>query len=230
VVALANPTEFANRASGIAEPAAVPHATRPEALEHVIRTQAQLTQAGREIRSKLQGQPALPTEFPRTNIGGQLSTAARLILSGLDVPVIKVSIGSFDTHVYQRTNHNRLLRELADGLAAFRATMIARARWDDVLVLTYSEFGRRPAENGGTPTDNNSSGTDHGTAAPHFALGGRVRGGLIGRQPSLDALEAQDLRYTMDFRQVFSTVAQRWWGVDADRVVGTGHDPIRLFA
>ncbi|MDX2100971.1 MAG: DUF1501 domain-containing protein [Alphaproteobacteria bacterium] len=229
VVALANPQAFAASARTVSVPATEAHATRPAALEHVVRTQARLSAAGATLQQRLQGRPA-PEGFPRTGIGGQMATAARLILTGMDVPVIKVSLGSFDTHVFQRATHARLLRELAEALAAFRDAMITANRWDDVLVLTYSEFGRRPQENGGTPGNADSPGTDHGTAAPHFALGGRVRGGLLGRQPPLTDLDGQDLRYTQDFRSIFATLARRWWDISPDRVVRGSFDPVPLFA
>jgi uncharacterized protein (DUF1501 family) len=91
--------------------------------------------------------------------------------------------------------------------------MIAAGLWDEVTVMTYSEFGRRVAENG-------SGGTDHGTAAPHFVLGGRVRGGLHGRQPRLDDLENGDLRFAVDFRSLYGAVARDWWGLDHAPVTG----------
>ena len=80
--------------------------------------------------------------------------------------------------------------------------------WDQVLVMTYSEFGRRVGENA-------SGGTDHGTAAPHFIMGGSVRGGFYGRQPSLDDLDQGDLKFTLDYRSLYRTVAQNWWGIEA---------------
>ena len=83
--------------------------------------------------------------------------------------------------------------------------MIAAGRWDDVLVLTYSEFGRRARQNA-------SGGTDHGTAAPHFVMGGKVKGGLHGAYPSLADLQDGDLRHTVDFRDVYSTIARGCWG------------------
>ena len=79
--------------------------------------------------------------------------------------------------------------------------------WDDVLVMTYAEFGRRPRENA-------SGGTDHGTAAPHFILGGRGRGGFYGDQPSLDLLEGINMAYNIDFRALYATVARQWWGLN----------------
>jgi uncharacterized protein (DUF1501 family) len=86
--------------------------------------------------------------------------------------------------------------------------MIAAKSWDRVVVMTYSEFGRRFAENG-------SAGTDHGTAAPHFLLGGKVHGGLHGRAPDLGKLADGDLVHTTDFRSIYATIARDWWGFQA---------------
>jgi uncharacterized protein (DUF1501 family) len=220
VVSLENPADFGRRARAFAEPQA-PAATA--ALDHVLRTHREIRQAGAAIAQRMQGVPEVP-EFPRTGIGGQLRNAARLLSSGIDVPVVKVSHGSFDTHVHQRGTHDRLLRELAEALDAFRATLAARGLWDGVLVATYSEFGRRAAENSG-------QGTDHGTAAPMLLMGRGVRGGLHGRQPSLDDLDREgDLRHTADFRQVFAEIARKRWGLRPDRVFGRGWDELRVLA
>jgi uncharacterized protein (DUF1501 family) len=106
-----------------------------------------------------------------------------------------------------------LLGQLADGLVALHAGLVEAGAWDRTLVLTYSEFGRRAREN-------ESRGTDHGTAAAHFALGGAVRGGIIGQMPDLDRLDTtQNLVHTADFRQVYATIARHWWGVDPEKVV-----------
>jgi uncharacterized protein (DUF1501 family) len=102
-----------------------------------------------------------------------------------------------------------LLRELAEGLAALRVALAPTGHWRRTLVLTYSEFGRRAHENC-------SLGTDHGTAAPHSFLGGRVRGGWYGRQPALDALRDGDLAHHVDYRSLYATVARRWWAMASD--------------
>ena len=117
------------------------------------------------------------------------------------------ALGGFDTHAGQLGRHRRLLTQLAEGLSSFARAMKGVGMWDDVLVMTYAEFGRRPRENA-------SSGTDHGTAAPQLILGGRVRGGFYGEQPPLDRLEGQNLAYRLDFRALYATVARRWWGLD----------------
>ncbi len=122
----------------------------------------------------------------------------------MTIPVVKVQIGSFDTHANQLTRQERLLAQLADALAAFRQTLRHTGHWDRVLVMSYSEFGRRPAENA-------SGGTDHGTAAPHLVLGGRVNGALYGEMPNLGTLDEADLKPTVDYRRLYDTVAARWW-------------------
>jgi uncharacterized protein (DUF1501 family) len=86
-------------------------------------------------------------------------------------------------------------------------------RWEQVRVVTYSEFGRRPAENG-------SRGADHGTAAPHFVMGGKVKGGLYGRQPSLQDLEKDDLKFNVDYGSLYTTVGRRWWKLRAEFLDG----------
>ncbi len=176
-----------------------------EALAHVLAVRASVYRTGSEFQSKLGDLASPATDLPPTAIGRQLQRAARMLISGLDVPVLKVQIGSFDTHHNQSERQDRLLGQLAEALAAFRTTLSAAGLWDRVLVMTYSEFGRRVAENA-------SRGTDHGAAAPQLFLGGRVRGGLYGEQPTLTDLECGDLRYAVDFRRLYATVVERWWG------------------
>ena len=113
------------------------------------------------------------------------------------------------THSGQIYRHPRLMSKLAEGVFAFTQAMKAAELWDKVLVITYSEFGRRPRENA-------SGGTDHGTAAPHFMLGGRVRGGFYGEQPPLDQLRSENLEHRVDFREMYAAVARDWWGLNAE--------------
>ncbi len=122
--------------------------------------------------------------------------------------MFKVSIGSFDTHQNQAPTHERLLAELSDALGAFKAGLKEAGYWDKTVIMTYSEFGRRLAVNA-------SNGTDHGTAAPHFMTGGKVKGGLYSTQPSLDDLDANgDLKYTIDYRSLYQTIIRKWWGIE----------------
>jgi uncharacterized protein (DUF1501 family) len=104
-------------------------------------------------------------------------------------------------------------------MIAFRDGMQQIGRWEQVLVMTYSEFGRRPAENG-------SRGTDHGTAAPHFVMGGKIKGGLYGRQPSLQDLENDDLKFSVDYRSLYATVVRQWWGLGTKFLSGGSYPDI----
>jgi uncharacterized protein (DUF1501 family) len=129
------------------------------------------------------------------------------------VAVVKVSLSGFDTHSNQLPTQQRLLQELSEGLAAFRAGLAEVGRWDRTLVLTYAEFGRRPRAN-------LSNGTDHGTANVHFALGGRVSGGLYGQPPQLARLDGNgNLAFAVDYRSLYATALERWWGVPSADVL-----------
>ncbi len=177
------------------------------ALDHILAVQRDVRESARILKSKFKRSAGFATAFPKTALGRSMEMTAKLISSDVTIPVIKISHGSFDTHSRQANVHQRLLTELADSLSAFRGAMRETGLWDRVLVMTYSEFGRRVRENA-------SAGTDHGTAAPHIIMGGRVKGGLYGRQPSLEDLDEGDLNFQLDFRSLYRTVAEDWWGVD----------------
>src|SRR5262249_29969354 len=108
----------------------------------------------------------------------------------------------------------------AEGLIALKRALIELDRWNDTLVVTYAEFGRRPKEN-------LSLGTDHGTANVHFAFGGRVAGGLYGDAPDLGALGGDgNPRYARDFRSVYATVIERWWNLASRNALGGRFTPL----
>ena len=151
--------------------------------------------------------------YPRTRLGQDFQLVSQLIAGGMPTRIYYVSFGGFDTHANQTGTHDQLLGQLDDALAAFAADMRAQGNFDRVLLLTFSEFGRRVAENG-------SGGTDHGTAAPMFLLGGGIRPGLGGVAPSLADLDAGDLKYTVDFRSVYATLLERWLHVPSAGVLG----------
>ena len=202
-IALQNPKQFLQRSQHV-QPVTV--STTNPALEHILKVQRDISRASNDLQGRLQRIPSLNGDFPRTKIGRQLETAAQLLTAHVPVAAIKVTHGSFDTHARQANQHQRLLQELADALAIFRTTLQQTGLWEQVVVMTYSEFGRRVGENG-------SHGTDHGTAAPHFLLGGRVKGGMYGTQPSLTNLQNGDLRHTVDYRSLYATIIQNWWGL-----------------
>jgi uncharacterized protein (DUF1501 family) len=160
-------------------------------------------------------QPAV--QYPSHPFGRALQQAARMLASDLGTRVFYVALGSFDTHANQKPAQANLLSQLAGGLAAFQKDLEQMGRADGVLVLGFSEFGRRVRENG-------STGTDHGAAGPMFALGHGVRGGLFGDHPRLADLEDGDLRYTVDFRAVYATVLEDWLGVASHTILGGSYD------
>ncbi|MGQ0809847.1 MAG: DUF1501 domain-containing protein [Nitrospiraceae bacterium] len=202
-IALHEPEQFIHQADRVA---LTEVATKNRALAHILHVQQEILHAAGDLQSRLQHPPTLSASFPATRIGKELEVAAKLLAARVPIAVIKVAHGSFDTHAGQLNQHQRLLEELAQALNTFRTAMRQQGLWDRVLVMTYSEFGRRVAENG-------SNGTDHGTAAPHLLIGGRVRGGLYGGTPSLSDLQDGDLRHTMDYRSLYATVIHRWWGL-----------------
>jgi uncharacterized protein (DUF1501 family) len=130
-----------------------------------------------------------------------------------------VTQDGFDTHAAQAGTHPNLLRNVSDSITAFYRDIAARGHGDRVLVMTFSEFGRRAAENG-------SGGTDHGSAAPMLLVGGRVRSGLVGAHPSLTRLEDGNLRHHTDFRQVYASILERWLGVPSRQVLGQAYTPV----
>ena len=181
------------------------HASTNTLINKIIKKKADVSNASQLVSKKLSHFPSskLPNRMPYGDFSAQLIDVLRVIGSETAIPVMHVQHGSFDTHDGQKWQHPRLLAELANGLSAFRKNLIKMDRWRDVLVVTYSEFGRRVAENG-------AEGTDHGTASVQFVMGGRVKAGLYGEYPSLDKLEDGDLVHTMDYRAIYDRVCSNW--------------------
>ncbi len=209
-VSLTNTEAFVNQARLV-----TPTSVRGNAaLEHVLRVEAGVLQAAEGLRNP--GGAPLNTEFPAHGFGQAVRATCQIVAGQKGrggVPVFHLTHGSFDTHRGQLGTHATLLKQLAEGLVALRAGLVEIGAWERTLVVTYSEFGRRARQN-------QSGGTDHGTAAPHFALGGSVRGGVVGTMPDLERLDAtQNLVHTADFRQLYATIARRWWGLDPEPVV-----------
>jgi uncharacterized protein (DUF1501 family) len=159
--------------------------------------------------------------YPGNPFAASLRNVAALIAAGMPTRVYFVSLSGFDTHSNQLTQQANLLGQLSDGLAAFQKDIEAHKLDTQVVTMTFSEFGRRPSEN-------ESRGTDHGTAAPLFVMGSRVKGGLHGSAPSLKLERNQDLTFTTDFRQVYATALDRWLDCPSDRVLGGKFEPLAI--
>jgi uncharacterized protein (DUF1501 family) len=209
VITLANTQQFLRQAR-LATPEG---RSRNPALDHILKVEADIVQAARGLAADHE----FKTEFPGGPFGNAVKTACRAIAGKDGVAAVKLSLNGFDTHSNQPATQERLLKELAEGLVALRAALMELDRWSSTLVLTYAEFGRRPREN-------QSSGTDHGTASVHFMLGGRVRGGMIGAAPRLDRLDgAGNVAFGVDFRSVYATVLEQWWGLPSRKILQARH-------
>jgi uncharacterized protein (DUF1501 family) len=153
-------------------------------------------------------------EYPKTSFASGLSVLAEAVVGDLGMRVGHITLGGFDTHSKEVDDHARLMTELDQGLSAFYKDLAAHSKADDVLVLTWSEFGRRVQENA-------NGGTDHGSASVLFALGNGVKRGLYGDAPSLTKLvDNGNLSFTTDFRSVYATVIDRWLGVPSEALLG----------
>ena len=144
------------------------------------------------------------------DLGRQLSSTARLIAAGINTPIFKVKIDGFDTHENQLWRHNDLLRNLGNAISGFKKQMVELGEWENTLVFTYSEFGRRAIENF-------NKGTDHGTAAPHFLIGGKVNGGIYGNHPDLGNLIEGDMKYTLDYRAIYELILGKWFSIQDNK-------------
>ncbi|UKS24595.1 DUF1501 domain-containing protein [Paenibacillus sp. HWE-109] len=160
-------------------------------------------------------------EYPKTNFAKDLQLVSKLLAGKSGTRVFNVQIGGFDDHADEKVQHAKVLTQVDEGLAAFYKDLEAQGLQDRVMVMMFSEFGRRVKENG-------SGGTDHGTAAPMFVMGGKVNGGLYGAYPSLSNLDNGDLKYEVDFRCVYSTLVDKWLKGDVSSVLGQPFDPIKF--
>jgi uncharacterized protein (DUF1501 family) len=152
--------------------------------------------------------------YPDSSLGAGLQLLAEAIVGGLGMRVGHCTLGGFDTHANQLTDHPALLTTLDEALTAFYRDLEAQGRAEDVLVLTWSEFGRQLNQNG-------NDGSDHGAASVLFALGAGVNGGFHGDQPSTERLTQNgSLDFTTDFRTVYATVIERWLGVPSAPLMG----------
>ncbi len=161
-------------------------------------------------------------EYPQTAFGNQLKTVSRFINSGLKTRVYYVSLSGFDTHTGQLEQQGRLLKQYSEGLAAFLKDLRGTGKLDQTLVLTFSEFGRRVEQNA-------SNGTDHGTANNLFLFGGKLsKPGFFNDAPDLANLDNGDLKYKVDFREVYATVLSKWLQVNNEGILDRGFSGLDL--
>lgn len=156
--------------------------------------------------------------YPGTELGKNLKTISSLIMSDINTKVYYVSLGSFDTHVNQENQQKRLFTDLNDAVSAFVKDLKNNNRFQDVTIMTFSEFGRRVAQNA-------SGGTDHGTANNMFFIGGGLKEkGLLNAMADLNDLNQGDLKHTVDFKSVYATMLNKWLGADDKEILGKQYE------
>ena len=204
-IALADTNQFLRNAK-LAQPGSD---QRNAALKHILAVENEIVHAA----GKLNANRVFKTEFPRSGFGNQVRTVAQLVASNAGMATIRLTLSGFDTHAGQLGTQANLLKDLAEGISALKSALLELNRWDSTLVMTYAEFGRRPREN-------QSGGTDHGTANAHFVTGGRVLGGIYGAAPALNRLDGNgNLPFAVDFRNMYATVIDKWWGLDSNKIL-----------
>jgi uncharacterized protein (DUF1501 family) len=214
-VALSSTDQFLGNAR-LAMPA---NAHGNAALEHLMKVETDIVKAADGMKPT-QGKVVFQTVFPKGTFGDVVRTAAQVIgnagQTGKPVAVLRLTLGSFDTHQNQNATQAGLLTQLGEGLVALKSALIELNRWDSTVISTYSEFGRRPREN-------QSGGTDHGTASAHFVLGGRVNGGLFGSAPQLTRLDGNgNVGHTIDFRSVYASLMRQCWSINDSDLAANG--------
>ena len=181
-------------------------------LAHVAEIEDHAQKGSEELPKLIAGYKT-SAAYPATPLGRSLALAAQIAGSKIGTRVLYVQHGSFDTHINQKATQDRLLAEFSDALKAFYDDLAAHGNDKRVLTMTFSEFGRRSAENA-------SRGTDHGEASPLFLAGGGVKGGIYGSYPDLTNGNEGNLRFSTDFRSVYATVLERWLGRPAEHILG----------
>jgi uncharacterized protein (DUF1501 family) len=187
--------------------------------------------SAQKVQAAISSYRSSVTYNPQNPLAVALQMLAQVITTMPEASLLYVQLGGFDTHALQVENangrlnkfagqHALLLRWFSEGVKAFYDDLTEHNMADDVLIMQWSEFGRRPGENA-------SNGTDHGTVAPMFLIGNPVQGGLYGQQPSLAATEldfAGNPKFKVDFRSVYATILNRWLNADARAVLGAQYE------
>jgi len=195
--------------------------TGEQSVDYLYKTMAQTLSSADYIFKQSRLHPS-SANYPNTELGKSLKTIASLIFSDINTRIYYVSLGSFDTHIYQGAQQQRLFTELNDAIRSFVKDLKSNNRFDDVLLFTFSEFGRRVSQNA-------SGGTDHGAANNMFMVsGGLKKKGLINDMPDLNDLDSGDLKYKVDFKNIYATVLGRWLDADAATIISGNYDSMNF--
>src|SRR5437588_272391 len=185
------------------------------AYEGLIRRGTLQALAGSDELQKVAASYQSPVQYPANNgLANQLKTVAQVIAGNLGTRLFSVSMGGYDTHANQKPTQDKLFGQIGDAIDAFMQDLANMQQQDNVVIMAFSEFGRRVKQNG-------SGGTDHGTAEPMFIIGNKVQGGLYGTYPSLSDLDNNgDLKFNADFRSVYAGMLQDVVGADPTAILG----------
>lgn len=160
--------------------------------------------------------------YPSNSFAKDLRQVAELITADTDTKIYYVSLSGFDTHASQKNKQERLLKNYAESVAAFIKDLKQNDLFDDTLILTFSEFGRRVKQNA-------SNGTDHGTANNVYLMGGKLStAGFYNDAPNLQQLDKGDLKFEIDFRRIYATILKDWLDTDAHSILGQSFKPLKL--
>lgn len=197
------------------------HQSSEQTVDYLYKTMSETLSSADYIYKQSRLHPTAGA-YPATELGKNLKTIASLIMSDINTKVYYVSLGSFDTHVNQEAQQKRLFTELNDAVKAFTADMKKNNRFEDVLMMTFSEFGRRVSQNA-------SNGTDHGTANNMFFIGGGLKQkGILNEMPDLSDLNDGDLKHKVDFKNVYATVLNKWLGSDDKKILGKNYEHLKF--
>jgi len=186
-------------------------------IDYLYKTMAETLSSANYIFEESKLHPST-ADYPKTELGKGLQTIASLIFSDINTKVYYISLGSFDTHVNQEAQQQRLFTELSDAVRTFTRDLKNNNRFNDVMMFSFSEFGRRVSQNA-------SGGTDHGTANNMFLIGGGLKQkGVINPMPDLNDLDEGDLKYKIDFKNVYATVLRNWLDADDTAILGKKYE------
>ncbi|MEM9936672.1 MAG: DUF1501 domain-containing protein, partial [Bacteroidota bacterium] len=192
-----------------------------EALSYLYKTMTETMSSAAYIYEKSNTKKTKQT-YPVNEFGRKLKLISELIQSDVATEIFYVSLSGFDTHVRQRAQQDRLLKQYSEALKAFVDDLKTNGRMNDTLIMTFSEFGRRVSQNA-------SGGTDHGKANNLFLIGGDLRNpGMVNPAPDLSKLDSGDIQYQIDFRQVYASVLKDWLGANDELILGRKFQTLRI--
>jgi uncharacterized protein (DUF1501 family) len=211
----ANPGDSQNQIDAFIAQSSLEYET-PTGISRVGSTARDAQSSSVQLRQLSAGYTPSVT-YPNTSLASALRLCAQIISGGIGTQILYVTYGGFDNHSAQRADHDNLLRNVSDAIKAFFDDLDAKNKSRNVLLMTWSEFGRRPGENG-------SRGTDHGTSGVHFLVGHGVNRGIYGERPNLTTFDRNgNLTWQIDFRSYYGSVLQDWMRADSAAILGSGY-------